>query len=150
MRLYIDMCALKRPFDDQTQNRIASETSAFLAIVARVEQGVDTFVWSTSLTLENDADPDAEVRIEVGKFAKHAESLLTLTPQVEGRLKSLAVEGLRPLDAAHVAFAEAATCDVLITCDDRLIARARRAGCLISVMSPLEYLEEIGHDQQAH
>lgn len=28
MKVYLDMCALKRPFDDQTQGRILIETMA--------------------------------------------------------------------------------------------------------------------------
>ena len=52
MKLYLDLCALKRPFDDQTQERIASETHAVLAIMGRIERGLESMVWSTALTLE--------------------------------------------------------------------------------------------------
>jgi predicted nucleic acid-binding protein len=149
MRLYLDMCALKRPFDDQEQERVASDTRAVFAIEARIEHGLDELVWSTALTLENDADPDPEARLEVAKYARRAKSSHTLTPGIESRLRALATGGLRPLDATHVAFAEAAACNVLITCDDRLIRRAERAGSLIRVMNPIEYLREVGHGEQS-
>lgn len=34
-RLYLDMCSLKRPFDDQRQPRVRTEASAVAAIIAR-------------------------------------------------------------------------------------------------------------------
>ena len=144
MKLYLHMCALKRPFDDQTQERIASETHAVLAIMGRIERGLDSMVWSTALTLENDADPDPEPRIEVAKYAARAAGSPSLTPQVENRIREFTAAGLRPLDATHLAFAEAAVCDVLLTCDDRFAGRAGRTGCLMRVLTPVEYCSEVG------
>jgi predicted nucleic acid-binding protein len=51
--------------------------------------------------------------------------------------------GVAVLDSAHLAFAEASGCEVLITCDDRFIKRAKQAGALIRVMNPLEYIDEV-------
>jgi hypothetical protein len=39
MRLYLNMCCLKRPFDDQTQARIRLETEAIDAVLLLVEMG---------------------------------------------------------------------------------------------------------------
>ena len=36
-RVYLDMCSLKRPFDDQRQPRVREEATAVAAIVARAE-----------------------------------------------------------------------------------------------------------------
>jgi predicted nucleic acid-binding protein len=143
MKLYLDMCALKRPFDDQSQERIADETQAITLILDRVEKGLDKLIWSSVLTLENDADPDHEARSEVAEYAAAAEQCL-LTPIIDARLRDLTAKGIRPLDAAHIAFGESSS-DVLITCDDRLIRQAARTGCLIKVLNPIEYLREIGH-----
>jgi predicted nucleic acid-binding protein len=41
--------------------------------------------------------------------------------------------GLKSFDALHVASAEAVSADALATCDDRLIAAARKAGAAIKV-----------------
>ena len=100
MKLYLDMCALKRPFDDQTQERIASETLAVLAVMGRIDRGLDSMVWSTALTIENDADPDPEPRMEVAKYAARAAGSQALTPQVEKRTREFTAAGLRPLVAA--------------------------------------------------
>jgi hypothetical protein len=41
MRIYLDMCCLKRPFDDQSQPRIRLETEAVLALLAAESATVD-------------------------------------------------------------------------------------------------------------
>ena len=53
MTIYLDMCCLKRPFDDQTQPRIALETAAVLAILQAVAGGRANAVRSLAHQLEN-------------------------------------------------------------------------------------------------
>jgi predicted nucleic acid-binding protein len=146
MRLYLDLCALKRPFDDAQHDRVVLETRAVLLILERIERGVDTLVWSTGRTLENEADSEPEPRIEVAEYASRAETVQSLTPQIERRAKALNAAGLRALDALHLAFAEAAGCDVLFTCDDRFVKRATRDVALIRVVNPIEYCNEMRDD----
>jgi predicted nucleic acid-binding protein len=50
--------------------------------------------------------------------------------------------GLSALDAAHVACAEAAACEYLLTCDDQVVRKARRLHLTIQVQNPITYLEE--------
>ena len=38
-RVYLAMCSLKRPFDDQRQPRVREEAAAVAAIIARAETG---------------------------------------------------------------------------------------------------------------
>jgi predicted nucleic acid-binding protein len=45
----------------------------------------------------------------------------------------LIAEGFRGFDALHIACAEAAGADIFVTCDDRLVATARRLGSRIRV-----------------
>jgi predicted nucleic acid-binding protein len=54
----------------------------------------------------------------------------------------LELSGLKPLDAAHVAFAEAAGCTVLLTCDDRMLQRSQKLNLLLRVVNPVEYVQE--------
>lgn len=46
MRIYLDVCCLNRPFDDQSQDRIHLEAEAVLAIIKQVEQG--DWQWGTT------------------------------------------------------------------------------------------------------
>ena len=42
MKIYLDMCALKRPFDDQRQGRIMIETAAVTRILEAATEGTLT------------------------------------------------------------------------------------------------------------
>jgi len=61
---------------------------------------------------------------------------------VRERVNKLVAEGLKALDAAHLAFAKAAACDVLLTCDDRFLRRAQNLDLSLRVLNPVEYYEE--------
>lgn len=50
--------------------------------------------------------------------------------------------GLDPLDATHVACAEAAACDYLLTCDDVMVRRAHRVTLPLHVLNPITYYLE--------
>lgn len=145
MKLYLDMCVLKRLFDDQSDERIALETTCAVLILERIRRGFDSLIWSPALVFENKADPDEEVRAEIRKYEDIA-SYVKLTPEIRTRTRDFQNVALRNLDAAHLAFAEASGCDRLITCDDRFLKRAGRTNCLIRVASPIEYWNEVGDD----
>lgn len=46
LRIYLNVCSLQRPFDDQRQARIRLEAEAIKVIVARAENG--ELEWLTS------------------------------------------------------------------------------------------------------
>jgi hypothetical protein len=62
-RLYLDMCSLKRPFDDQRQRRVREEATAVAAIVARAESGEIVLVRSPAHLVESDANPREDRRL---------------------------------------------------------------------------------------
>ena len=64
-RVYLDMCSLKRPFDDQRQPRVREEATAVAGIVARAEAGEIALVRSPADLVENDANPREDRRLAV-------------------------------------------------------------------------------------
>ena len=52
LRVYLDMCCLKRSFDDQSQPRVRLETEAVLSLLAP-ESATLEFIRSAALLLEN-------------------------------------------------------------------------------------------------
>jgi hypothetical protein len=56
MRVYLDMCCLKRPFDDQSQPRVRLEAEAVLSLLA-AESATLEFLRSAALLLENKQNP---------------------------------------------------------------------------------------------
>jgi predicted nucleic acid-binding protein len=84
----------------------------------------------------------ADRRIEIARWAQRAVITVRMTPLVSTRARELAEAGFRPLDAAHLACAEAAQCDCFITCDDAVIRRARRVPMGVRVQNPTDYMRE--------
>ena len=51
-KIYLDSCCVSRPYDDQTQNRINSETAAIMQIISRFWNGEWQSISSTVLQFE--------------------------------------------------------------------------------------------------
>ena len=51
-RIYLDVCCLNRPFDDQSQPRIALETQAILSIINQCEIGQWKLITSAAIDSE--------------------------------------------------------------------------------------------------
>jgi predicted nucleic acid-binding protein len=140
--LYLDLNCFNRPFDDQRQDRIAQETAAVFVILQRIIDRVDELVWSAILTFENAQHPLADRRIEIARWAQRAVVNVAVTQQVATRARTLTRERFQPLDAAHLACAEAAGCDRFLTCDDRVLRRTRRVQVGLRVQNPRDYVQE--------
>src|SRR5437870_5530988 len=127
-RVYLDMCSLKRPFDDQRQPRVREEAAAVAAIVARAEAAKIALVRSPAHLVENDANPQEDRRLAAALWIDGAAVNVPLDAEVEIRSGGLVALGFRPLDALHLAFAERAGARWFVTCDDELVKLAGRLG----------------------
>jgi len=65
MGIYLDTCIYCRPFDDQSQDRIAKETEAFAKILKLAELGKVIIVGSDVLSDELDEIVDTRKSMEV-------------------------------------------------------------------------------------
>lgn len=141
-RIYLDVCALCRPFDDQQQIRIRLETSAVELILAHIRQAEVELMVSPAHRLEIGAISDAEERshllLLLKQFGIPLEFEATATRQ---RAEALVAEGLGAADAAHLAFAEAAGA-AFITVDDRLLKQCRRINAQTWYGSPQAFCEK--------
>ena len=138
-RLYLDICTLCRPFDDQSQMRIRLETNAYYLILQALQDARYTMVVSPVHFEEANAISDTEERREIlavletlGTAAK-CEVAAT-----RARAEFLHSRNFGIADAAHVAFAET-TADVFITCDDRLARKCRREKVGVTTVNPVEF-----------
>jgi predicted nucleic acid-binding protein len=125
-RIYLDLCCLKRPFDDQRQQRVRREAEAVTAIVERAEHGDFALVRSPALLVENDANPREDRRLATALWINGAAVEAAHSEAVAARARELGAVGFGPLDGLHVAYAEAVGARWLVTCDDRLMELATR------------------------
>ena len=143
MKLYLDMCCLKRPFDDQSDARIQMESLAVEAILEQCRMGQHRLVISDALRLENSRNPN-EVRREA------AETLLAMavddlphSAELREQAKKWRDAGLELLDALHLASAELAEADCFASCDDVLLNRAKRVESKLRVLAVLDLFKEL-------
>ncbi|WP_129672130.1 PIN domain-containing protein [Candidatus Chloroploca sp. Khr17] len=144
MRVYLDNCSLQRPLDDKSQVRIALEAEAMLGIMALHQQGVLEIVHSDALRFEIDRTPDLQRKVFAAELLKDAAAYVAFSPQIVARAKELEQEGIKPLDALHVACAEHGNVYCFCTCDDRLMKRLKViASITIAIVTPLELIQEV-------
>ncbi len=144
MRVYMDVSCLNRPFDDQRQDRIHLESEAVALIFQRSDGGEWAHVSSRMAEIEIEAMVDDERRRRVLALLPEPRNRVALTAGVVRRAANLIELGFKPADATHLAAAEAARADVMLTCDDRLLRRARRVRRQLKVRvdNPVVWLRE--------
>ena len=127
-RIYLDSCCISRPYDNQTQDRIKSETAAIMQIISRFWSGEWQAITSKVLQFEINKISDLTKR----SFVK---ALLNSIPQTifvpvnmseTFRGEQLEALGFKEYDALHIACAESGKADVFLTTDDAVIRRAKR------------------------
>lgn len=139
-RLYLDVCTLCRPYDDQSLLPIRLETEAYYLITSHINQGRYVAVASFVHFEEVAEIEDVYQRVEIEQLLRRFRAAKDYSVAgVRKRAEELSRRRFGPADAAHVAFAEAAA-DVLITCDKRLIRRCRSLGVKLDVCGPLEFV----------
>jgi hypothetical protein len=62
MTVYLDTCSIQRPFDDQSQLRVAMESEAVLRAIQLVEQGDLDLLASETLRIEPEQNPHSRRR----------------------------------------------------------------------------------------
>ena len=107
--VYLDVCTLCRPFDDQAQTRIRRETESYFRIIRAIERGCYTLVCSPVHLMEIAAIADPLERNEVKAIlVEHGTPCATGDlKRLRERAEALAARGMGAADSAHVAFAEA-------------------------------------------
>lgn len=141
----MDLNCFNRPFDDQTQQRVADETAAVFVILQRIVDRADELVWSDVLSFENDQHPLADRSQEINRWKSEAVERIAISEDVKSLAEHLHTGGVKPLDAVHLASAEIAKCDYFITCDDPLLRASERVGLTAKAINPIKYIEEISH-----
>jgi hypothetical protein len=144
MRVYLDLCCLKRPFDDQTQPRIHAESESVLAIITRGLSKLE-FLQTPAQHLENEQNPVFHRANWVRDWLNHQTEVIPPEPALTDRPAHLMTLGFKNFDAFHLASAELAGADKFVTCDDRLLSLARRNAELLNVgvADPLSLAQEV-------
>jgi len=145
MKIYLDVCCLNRPFDDQSQHRIRLEAEAVIAILEHCQSKDWQLVGSEVIDFEISQTPDADRKERVSILAAIAQFKVVVDQKIVNRAMELHGLGLKPFDALHIACAEEEQVDVLLTTDDELLHKITQKNITIDVKvaNPLKWLTEV-------
>ena len=145
MRIYLDVCCLNRPFDDQAQERIRLEAEAVLLVLNRIHSGSWRLIGSEVIDFEIDQSRDLQRADRVRQVAGITNRVAKVGEKEVHRAEQIEEMGFREFDALHLACAESAGADVFLSTDDRLLRLAHRVAAKLSlrVANPLEWIGEV-------
>ena len=152
MRIYLDTCCVNRPFDALTQPRVQKEAAAVVQIIEQVVHGTVEWVSSDALADELDRISDPIRRAAVLRTLRHASEIVKTTPTARARSGELIRLGFSCADAVHIACAEEAGVEIVITTDDRLQRCAIRnaAKLRVKIANPTVWLRTLHVEGRSH
>jgi len=137
MKLYLDNSFLNRPFDDPLVGMNSKESAVLFDIIRLAKEGRVQLVRSAIIEVENAANEIAARKSFVDSVMNLAAAYQHLTDSLVHRAETIVQENrLQPLDAVHLASAEAAQVDFFITCDYTVLKRYQGT---LRIIAPLEF-----------
>lgn len=145
-RIYFDTCCICRPYDNQIQRRIKSETAAIMQIISYFSNG--EWQWIDSKVLRSEIN-----RISNPIKLSFIKALLNSMPQSvfvsigkaeTERGTQIEALGFEEYDALHIACAESGKADIFLTTDDDVIDKAKlvRSQLRVRVKNPETWLQK--------
>jgi len=143
--VYLDVCCLHRPFDDQSQDRIRFESEAVKLILDLQFAGKIRWVSSEVVHDEVLQNPDEDKRSAVLAQLRDADEYRLLDEQAINLARTFIAQGIRPMDALHLALAETSGCDIILTTDDGFLGKASRLKLPLRVRieNPARWITEV-------
>ncbi|MGB7993930.1 hypothetical protein [Methanoregula sp.] len=142
MKIYMDVCCLCRPFDDQTVGRIRLEVTAVQEIIRRCASMEYTLVKSEAIIEEISKIPDIRKRLRVEKIVSIADEQVILDEDIIARMHVLIAMGGDAMDSLHITCAERAGA-ILLTTDDGMITFFKmHQDIQVRIENPVTWLKE--------
>lgn len=137
--IYMDVCTLCRPYDDQSYSRIHLETVAVQLILKKIEAGNYSMVYSPVHKVEISAITNDSERIDLLLLLDTLAVKSNINKKMARiRSEELIHQGIGVADAAHLAFAEATQAD-FISCDDKLIKKCAKTAISVWTGNPVAF-----------
>jgi len=142
--IYLDVCALCRPYDDQSYMRINLETIAVQLIFSAIDQNMYDLVYSPVHVKEISAISNQVERFELYLLLQDTGKFINVDKvKVRKRAEKLVSTSLGVADAAHLVFAEAAEAS-FISCDNKLCKKCRALDLAIWTGNPVAFCDKEG------
>ena len=143
LRIYLDMCCYNRPYDNQSQSRIAKEAQSKLHIQDLIVGGELELVGSYVLDYECSCNPFEIRRSFIKDFMSKNIKLYVGAERddiITQMAKIIMGTGVKEKDAYHLASAMYSDCDYFLTTDRRLLKFKNNR---INMINPIDFVEEM-------
>jgi hypothetical protein len=142
MKVYFDSCIYGRHRDNQKDARIAAESIAIMTIINNAPINGHCILGSGAVGDELGRINNPSLRADLlGFYADTVDISVKLTPADDMRAQVFRAAGMGTTDSVHLAAAERAGADYLLTVDDdfeRVVTTKNLSK--VKVMNPLTYL----------
>lgn len=135
----MDVCALNRPFDDNSNFRIRMEAQAIIFIIQRILKGTYILCNSDIVEYECSQIPMFEKMSLVKKILELSKEKITLDSNITELAKEFEASNIKPFDALHLASSIIGECDCFISTDDKFLKKAKKVTDKIKIFNPLEF-----------
>jgi len=140
-KIYLDVCSLCRPFDDQSFARIRLETEAVNIIISNVRSKYYELIKSPVHMQEIQVIEDDFERIELIKLLNAYGTVTNFDlVKIRNRTENLLIKNIGLADAAHLAFAEFCNAE-FISCDDKLLKKINKLSFKVKCFNPVTFCE---------
>ena len=143
MKIYLDMCCYNRPYDEQSQLKVAMETQSKLYIQNLIKEKRLELITSYMLRYECSNNPFEMRRNTILDFI-HKNTFAYVGEERKEDIEVKATEimrtGVKFKDACHVASAIYAGCEYFISTDMRLLKNKTDE---IKMVTPIEFVTEM-------
>jgi len=148
MIIYLDACCYSRPYDNEehlVQHSVRAEIAAIFAIVELCKKVGYKIAGSFAVTDEIGRTPQAEKLEKVlAYYHKNVNLHIPLSADISNRASGLVAQGVKEYDAYHLAYAEAAGVDFLLTTDKRFLKNCTNNKLsIVNVVNPSTLLPEV-------
>lgn len=144
MRVYLDNCCYNRLLDDRSYSKIYYERNSVMLILELAENGEFDLVGSEMLNREIEDTQDLYRK----SVLRMVYSLCKDEIQVDDTILTRAEEirnssHIKYKDSIHLACAEAAKADALVTTDEKFLKNSSRIKILTKALNPVQWLLEV-------
>ncbi|AFZ54698.1 MULTISPECIES: PIN domain-containing protein [Cyanobacterium] len=133
IKIYLDVCCLNRPFDDWSYERNRLEGESVTSILQLFNSEQYKLVSSEVVEVELRKMKNLDKLKQIKNLLKKADHTIILNQEIDARSQELEKLGFGLYDSFHIASAEYAMVDVLLTTDDRLLKKALKYQDLLKV-----------------
>lgn len=144
MKVYLDNCCYNRLLDDRSYSQIYFERNSVMLILELAEKSGIQLVGSEMLVREMADAADSYKRAVLQMVYGLCTEEIKVTSQILDRAEEIRhMSNIKYKDSIHLACAEAANADVLLTTDKKFMNNCNRMKTYTRVLNPNQWLLEV-------